>query len=229
MPAYNEEESISRVVEEWAEAIRRAGEGSRFVILNDGSKDGTLNVLNKLKEKFSFLEVIDKPNSGHGPTCLMGYKHAVEQGADYVFQTDSDGQTSIKDFWPFWEERDNYDLIIGFRAVRGDGAARWFISRFLRCVIWVIFGVFVKDANTPFRLMKTEKLKKNLALVPEKFFLANVLLATLFVKNGEKVRWRQIAFAPRTGGVPSISFKKFFRVGLKVIDDLWRFKHRAKV
>ena len=44
-----------------------------------------------------------KPNGGHGSTVLYGYRYAIENGADYVFQTDSDGQTPPSEFDEFWE------------------------------------------------------------------------------------------------------------------------------
>ena len=46
---------------------------------------------------------------------LYAYHYALEQGADYVFQTDSDGQTLPEEFWPFWEQRKEYDMLIGNR------------------------------------------------------------------------------------------------------------------
>ena len=100
--------------------------------------------------------MINKENTGHGPTCIFAYKYAIAENADWVFQTDSDGQTKSSDFWNFWEKRNIYDFIIGYRAKRGDGLARRFISQTLKLVIFIIFNVIVKDANTPFRLMKVE-------------------------------------------------------------------------
>ena len=67
---------------------------------------------------------ITKPNGGHGATVLYGYHYALEHGADYIFQTDSDGQTLPSEFEAFWEQRSLYDMVIGWRKGREDGASR---------------------------------------------------------------------------------------------------------
>lgn len=60
-------------------------------------------------------------NSGHGETFLYGYKHALKYRTDYIFQTDSDGQTLPDEFEQFWNERENYDMVISWRKGRQDG------------------------------------------------------------------------------------------------------------
>ena len=64
---------------------------SRLTIINDGSKDKTGEIARASMAGRPLLEVIDKQNGGHGETVLFGYRHAIEAGADYIFQTDSDG------------------------------------------------------------------------------------------------------------------------------------------
>ena len=93
MPAYNEEKNIGTVIEQWYPVVERIGGESRLVILNDGSRDGTYEMIRKYQKKYERLIGIDKPNEGHGGTILRGYHYAVDAGADYIFQTDSDGQT----------------------------------------------------------------------------------------------------------------------------------------
>ena len=85
---------------------------SRLVIINDGSKDDTYEKLLSLAESRPYLIPLTKPNGGHGPTVIYGYRYAIEQGADYIFQTDSDGQTVPSEFEGFWEKRKKYDAVI---------------------------------------------------------------------------------------------------------------------
>ena len=108
MPAYNEEANIEEVIEQWhpvCEKINAEGNEAKLVIANDGSKDGTFAITQQLKDKYPYLEPLDKPNSGHGATVLYLYRYAIEHGANYVFQTDSDGQTLPEEFWQMWENR----------------------------------------------------------------------------------------------------------------------------
>ena len=73
--------------------VQRGNSASRLVIIDDGSKDNTRAILEKCRQSRPLLEVHTKVNGGHGAAVLYGYKYALSQGADYIFQTDSDGQT----------------------------------------------------------------------------------------------------------------------------------------
>ena len=124
IPAYNEEANIETVVRQWHAVAQSTGPDSRLVVVNDGSRDGTADRLEALAAELPALIPLTKPNGGHGPACLYGYHYALEAGADYVFQTDSDGQTLPEEFGEFWRQRAGYDLVIGHRAHRQDGFSR---------------------------------------------------------------------------------------------------------
>jgi dolichol-phosphate mannosyltransferase len=225
MPAYNEEGAITKVVEKWHAVVESVGNDSKLFIFNDGSKDNTAGVLEKIKNKYPSLIVINKENSGHGPTCTAAYKYAVAEGADWVFQTDSDGQTNSADFWRFWEKRNSYDFIIGWRAKRGDGRVRWFVSRTLKLAVLIIFGVIIKDVNSPFRLMKVERLRKYLPAIPDNYFLPNTLWSVIITKNKESVLWQEISFAPRKAGSSSVPMMKIVRLGITLITQLYKMRN----
>ena len=153
IPAYNEEENIDAVAREWHEVVSSIGVNSKLVIIDDGSKDQTYNKLCELKKELSQLCPLTKQNSGHGATLLFGYNYALQEGADYIFQTDSDGQTLPSEFHQFWEDRNNNDAIIGYRNHRQDGFSRVIVTKTLKLVLRIIFGLNITDANTPYRLM----------------------------------------------------------------------------
>lgn len=222
MPAYNEEANIEDVIKQWhpvCERINKEGNEAKLVIANDGSKDQTFAIMQKLCDQYPYLTPIDKPNSGHGATVLYLYRYAINAGANFVFQTDSDGQTLPEEFWQMWELRHEYDFQIGTRGGREDGANRVFVTKTLRLVVWLMFGVWVKDANTPFRLMNAARLQAIMKLIPEDFFLANVALSAIAVKKKEKIAWYPITFRPRQGGVNSINMKRIFNIGVKALGD----------
>lgn len=219
MPAYNEEANIETVVQEWHPVVEGIGPDCRLVVVNDGSKDKTYDKLLELKEKYPQLEPVTKANSGHGATVLFAYNYALEHGADYIFQTDSDGQTRPDEFGPFWEDRKLYDAIIGHRNHRQDGFSRVFVTKTLKLVIRLVFGVSVTDANTPFRLMPRATLEKYLPKIPKDFNLSNVILSVLLVKNKDNVKFVPITFRPRQGGVNSINLKRIFKIGIQAVKD----------
>jgi len=226
IPAYNEETNIERTVKEWYAVIRRhSGEGeSRLVVVNDGSTDSTWEILCKMKKEMPLLQPLKKANGGHGSSVLYGYSHAVQHGADYVFQTDADGQTDPEEFEAFWDLKEQYDAIIGSRSVRGDGKSRKFVENVVCLLLRMIFGIRVKDANAPFRLMKAELLEKYIKRLPEDYNIPNIMLTTYFVYYQEKVCFREISFKPRQGGINSLNLKKIVKIGWKALGDFRKLK-----
>ena len=94
-----------------------------------------------------------------------------------------------------------------------------FVTKTLKAVIRACFGITVPDANTPFRLMKAETMRRYLGLIPEDFFLSNVLLTVIFHKKGCAVKYIPITFRPRQGGVNSINMKRIIRIGKQALRD----------
>ena len=223
MPAYNEAENIEETVKQWYPVIEKLSEegaiSAKLCVANDGSKDNTFEIMKGLQEKYPLFEPIDKPNSGHGATVLYLYRHAIASGANYVFQTDSDGQTNPDEFWQMWINRDKYDFQIGHRLGRQDGASRVFVTKTLRFVVWLMFHEWVTDANTPFRLMRTDKLQPIMDVIPQDYFLCNVAISAIAVKWNYKIGWYKITFKPRQGGVNSINMKRIFKIGWQALRD----------
>lgn len=226
MPAYNEEENIENVIAHWYPVVDKIGGESRLVIFNDGSSDGTYEKIVKCKEKYPRLIGINKKNEGHGATILRGYHYAIECGADYIFQTDSDGQTMAEEFGKFWKNRADCGLLIGYRKDRKDGISRIFVTKVLRIVLFLIFGVWVKDANTPYRLMKASQLKKVLRKIPDGFELSNVLMTVIYEKHRMGVHYYPITFRQRQGGKNSLNMKKIVKAGRKAWMDFCRIRKK---
>ena len=221
VPAYNEAENIKSLIDAWYPVIERhnGDNSSRLVIINDGSKDNTYELVKKYTEDKPLLEALTKQNGGHGSTVLYGYRYAIQNDTDYIFQTDSDGQTNPDEFEEFWNLRTEYDAIIGNRSTRQDGESRKFVEKTLLLILKMVFHVSIPDSNAPFRLMKKELVEKYIAKMPEDFNLPNVMLTTYFAYFHEKVKFIEISFKPRQGGTNSINFKKIVKIGWKAVKD----------
>jgi glycosyltransferase involved in cell wall biosynthesis len=72
IPAYNEEANIDKVIRDWYPIVEKIGNGSRLVIIDDGSKDSTYQIMKKHAETIEAFEPVTKPNGGHGATVLYG-------------------------------------------------------------------------------------------------------------------------------------------------------------
>ena len=109
MPAYNEEENIKDVVKQWYPILDGKADDSRLVIADSGSKDNTHKILMDMKNaNYPKIDVLSDTNQYHGPKVIALYDYAIKNGADYIFQTDSDGQTNPDEFNAFWNERKKY-------------------------------------------------------------------------------------------------------------------------
>lgn len=220
MPAYNEEENIETVVKQWYSVLDGKGEESKIVIADSGSSDKTHEILLKMKsEGYSKLEILADTNRYHGPKVIALYDYAIKKGADYIFQTDSDGQTNPEEFAKFWEMRGQYDGIFGNRTVRGDGKDRAFVEKVVCFLLKIYFGVKIPDANAPFRLMKTETVKKYLYKMTREYNLPNIMMTVYYVYYDEKYAFKEISFQPRQAGVNSINLLKIIEIGWKALGD----------
>jgi glycosyltransferase involved in cell wall biosynthesis len=219
MPAYNEEATIETVVRQWYPLLTGKNGTSRLVVADSGSTDNTHTILLGLKKELQQLEILTDTEKQHGPKVLALYDYAIKQGADYVFQTDSDGQTNPDEFAAFWSHRAEYDGIFGHRNARGDGKSRAFVERVVCILLNMYFGVKVPDANAPFRLMKTDVLKKYLGKLPADYNIPNIMITTYYVYYHERTAFRTITFLPRQGGKNSVNIPKIIKIGWKALGD----------
>lgn len=229
-PAYNEEDNIERFVKEWHPVVERhAGDGaSKLVVVDDGSRDNTLALLVGMQEDYPFLLPLAKENGGHGAAVLYGYRHALKNGADYIFQTDSDGQTNPAEFDVFWDARADFDAQFGNRVHRGDGKQRALVERVVCLLVKVYFGSSVPDANAPFRLMSRDYVAELLPYMPKDYALPNIVLTALGPRFGKKICFREISFKPRTAGKNSINMKRIVRIGWQALKDFAAIRRNLK-
>ena len=228
MPAYNEEDNIEGVVRAWYPVLKGKSENSRLVIADNGSTDATHDILLRLKKEFPQLDILEKSGKQHGPKLIALYKYAITNGADYIFQTDSDGQTDPNEFEAFWNMRNKYNAILGHRRVRGDGKSRAFVEHIVCLLLKFYFGVNVPDANAPFRLMRSDIVNKYINRFQEDYNLPNIMLTTFFAYYKDGLTFKEISFRPRQAGVNSINIPKIVKIGWKALGDFSMFKKEMK-
>ena len=226
MPAFNEEANIEKTVREWYAVLSEKSEDSRLVVADSGSTDKTHDILLAMKNSdYPKLEILDTDNCFHGPKLIALYKFAISNHADYIFQTDSDGQTNPKEFESFWSLRNVYKWgVFGNRTERGDGKDRAFVEKVVCFLLKLFFNVKVPDANAPFRLMNTKAVIKYIDKMQSDYNLPNIMLTTYFAFYKEEIIFKPISFKPRTAGKNSINIIKIVKIGLKALGDFYRFR-----
>ena len=228
MPAYNEEDNIRNVVEDWYKVLDGKDEASRLVIADAGSTDNTHKYLQEMQTEYPKLEIFTDCEKQHGPKVIALYDYAIKQGADFVFQTDSDGQTNPDEFDAFWDMRNDYTAIFGERPVRGDGKSRAFVEKVVCLLLKIFFNVNVPDANAPFRLIRCDSLKKYLYKLPKNYNIPNIMVTTYFAHYKEKYTFKEISFKPRQAGTNSINIIKIVKIGWQALSDFKSFKKDMK-
>lgn len=225
MPVFNEQGAIDRVLKDWVSVLRQNVKDFRICVVNDGSTDQTPQRLSELQKELPELEVLHQQSMGHGGACIQGYRWALSEGADWVLQIDSDGQCDPQFLPALLEQQNHHEVIYGLRKRREDGWVRWCMSRGLTLLIWTLCGVWVRDPNVPYRLMKADPLRRSLSLLPEGTLFPNVLMAVAH-KRRYSIRWVSITFRQRLAGGSHLKFRYLFPWALQLAGHLRELLHR---
>jgi len=118
IPAYNEEKSIAKTLEEIDNYLSKQSYDYEILVINDGSRDGTAEKVNSLLSRIRNLRLIDdKGNHGKGYSVRQGM---LETKGDFRLFTDADNSTSIDQVEKIWPEMEKgYEIIIGSRDIKG--------------------------------------------------------------------------------------------------------------
>ena len=152
-PSYNERENIEGMITYWEEIFSRDGIRGEIVIGEDGSTDGTKEILKDLQTRFDNLVVVDHAvNRGYGYALSSAIAHSR---GDYVLTIDSDGQFDAGEYALLLAEmRKGYDVVTGYRRRKQDRLFRVIADRVLNLIIRVLFRLPLRDTNCALKLFK---------------------------------------------------------------------------
>jgi glycosyltransferase involved in cell wall biosynthesis len=187
IPVYNESDKLNALLGDWKSVFKNTGVPYKIILIDDGSKDNSLSLLQKLAASDPTLDIHTQPNAGHGPAILNGYRRAIDGGAEFIFQIDSDHQLETSTFRELWANRDEYDLLLAERRDKNASQSRQWVSRFTRWSVRLLFGSGVGDINSPYRLMRSKALQPVLQKIPADSFAPNVLITAWFVKKRYRI------------------------------------------
>lgn len=150
LPVHNEAESIARTLREIHEALR-SQVSYEFLICEDGSRDGTREVVERLANELPIRLMPGGERKGYSRAVIDGMRAMT---APYLLCLDSDGQCDPNDFDAFWQARERADVAIGWRTHRADTLARKLLSRtFYRLYRLLFPGLKIHDPSCPFLLI----------------------------------------------------------------------------
>ncbi len=216
IPVYNEEEAIGAVLDKWVAELDRLGIDYTVNPYNDGSKDGSWNVIRAKEEQYPGKVIgHDKKNSGHGPTILQGYRDAARSGYEWVFQIDSDDEMGPEGFAALWKNRSRYDFLVGTRDGRKQALPRKIISAVSRLSVRLLYGHGIWDVNTPYRLMRVSSFRDVFEEIPSDTFAPNVIISGMAAKLRLRCYETRVPQHDRTTGEVSIKKWKLLKAAAK--------------
>jgi dolichol-phosphate mannosyltransferase len=223
IPAFNEADIIEATLYEWYDEVIARIPGSEMIVVDDCSKDATGAILDKMARALPRLRVVRPAhNGGHGKALRLGFRDVTQE---WVFQTDSDRQHVPSDFWKLWEARTGYDFILGVRGHREDGAFRIVITRTMRFLNFLTWGLWITDANCPFKLMRRGPLETVLEKIPLDSFIPMVMVSILARKARFRIDEVPVTHLPRQGGQQSLKgIVRWLRVGSRCFYQLIRLR-----
>ncbi|MSX12361.1 MAG: glycosyltransferase, partial [Actinobacteria bacterium] len=210
LPTYNEAENIEAIVSASAETLADASpEGYRILIVDDGSPDGTGRIGDRLASERSEVEVMHRTSrEGLGPAYLAGFAHALDHGAGFVIEMDSDFSHDPADLARLLSAvRDGgADLALGSRYVPGGGIENWsasrrVISRGGSLYARLILSLPVNDLTGGFKCFRAEVLRAiDLPSVTARGYAFQIELTYRAIGRGFKVVEIPIVFRDRIAG-----------------------------
>ena len=201
IPAYNEEESISSTVDELTSTLP----GADYVVVNDGSKDGTERIC--LEHGYNYVSL--PVNSGLTVGFQTGMKYALRNGYDYALQFDADGQHRPEYISKMLDlaVAEDVDIVIGSRFVNKckEVSARMLGSRIITVAIKLTTGKRVADPTSGMRMFNRkmiERFANDDSLNPEPESISYLM------KKGAKVREVQVEMRERQAGESYLNIPK---------------------
>ncbi|HEY8598319.1 MAG TPA: glycosyltransferase family 2 protein [Thermomicrobiales bacterium] len=157
LPAHNEEENLEIVVRAALAALPESFVDYEIVIVNDGSRDGTAAVADRLAEEDHHVRVVHHAqNRGYGAALQSGF--GAGRGELLMFM-DADRQFDPRDIARLAPHVQGYDIVAGYRIARNDPAHRKFIGSSFNLVVRILFGIKVTDIDCGFKIFQADLLR----------------------------------------------------------------------
>lgn len=160
LPCYNEAENLDKTVKNVVEHADRVADKWELLLVNDGSKDNTLAVTEKLASKDKHLKVVNHPiNRGYGAALKSGLYNSKYPWIAFI---DADGQFNFEEIDEFikTQEKTSADLVIGYYRKRQVPLLRKLNSFAWQTVVFALFGLHVRDIDCGFKLISKKVVDK---------------------------------------------------------------------
>ena len=221
-PAYNEEANIEKLALSLKSVLSEQCEAYEIIIINDGSRDRTRQIADRLAEDNEHVRVIHHPtNRGYGGAVISGLYAAK---LEWVFFTDGDNQFDVSEIPLLIAMADKYDFVAGYRLKRNDPPYRRLNAFFWNLLVQTLFGFSAKDVDCAFKLIRKEIIDQ---IRPE---TTGAMISTELFAKATKLGYRigevGVHHYPRNAGTQTGAKPKGI---LKAFQELFQFYGSMKI
>ncbi len=216
VPTYNEKENIQLLLD----AIFSLPVVFEVLVVDDNSPDGTADIVRGLQSTYpDQIHLLERPGKqGLGTAYIAGFRYAIRQGYEYIFEMDADFSHNPEDLVRLHKAcaEQNYDLAIGSRYVTGVNVVNWpirrvLISYFASQYVRLVTGMPINDATAGFKCYRRRVLE---AIDPDRVqfvgYAFQISMKFNAWKHGFQITEVPIIFTDRTRGLSKMSSKIFW-------------------
>jgi dolichol-phosphate mannosyltransferase len=226
IPTFNEADNIPQLLP----AVLSQAPNLDVLVIDDNSPDGTAGLVRDMMSVDSRIHLIERPGKmGLGTAYVRGFRFAIEEKYDYVFEMDADFSHSPKEIPNFLKKIQECDLVLGSRYIRGVRVLNWPMRRLLlsfsaNVYTQIITGLPVRDATGGFKCFKREVLEAiDLDKVKSNGYAFQIEMSFKAWKKGFRLVEIPIIFLDRRSGVSKMSK----RIVYEAVFMLWTLRLRS--
>lgn len=217
LPCFNEEGNIRDTVREIFAWFSKDGIQGEVIVVNDGSSDRTVHILDDLQKEFPLIVITHVRNRGYGAALCSGCDKAT---MEYIAFMDSDGQFHASDFRLLLPRISHVGFVSGIRARRADPLVRSLNARLYGFLIRWMLGIRVRDINCAMKLFR----RSLWSSIRPRMVTGALFNAELFLRLMKaNIAWEQIPVLhyPRLLGTPTGAKAA---VILRMFRELWKLR-----
>ena len=223
VPTYNERDNIGTLIDR----LLALPYGLHVLVVDDNSPDGTGDVVAERKAADPRVHLLQRPGKlGLGSAYVAGFRYALAQGAQYVFEMDADFSHDPASIGDFLKAIDGNDVVLGSRYLDGVTVVHWPLSRLIlsysaNVYTRVITGLPLRDATGGFKCFRRRALEAvNLDKVKSDGYAFQIEMSYKCWRKGFKIREIPITFVDRRAGVSKMNQKIVWEAAWMV----WRLR-----
>ena len=200
IPAYNEERSIGRVLEQLMQQLDKVSGQYEIIVVDDGSTDKTKKVALECHVRV----ISHKKNRGYGAAIKSGMKNAKN---DIIVITDADGTYPVDKIENLVDQIREYDMVVGARSGKNVNIplirrpAKWLLNKLAE----YITGTVIPDLNSGFRVFRKSTVKQYYNILPDKFSLTTTVTVAMLCDD-YRIKYIPIDYFKREGKSKIVSW-----------------------